>query len=298
MSQSDEASGENLRARLDEAVAAIRERASGRAPKVGLILGSGLGAFADRLDDPLAIDYGEIPHFHPSGVEGHAGRLVLGQAGGVSCVVMQGRIHYYEGHPIASVTFPTRTLVHLGADTVIVTNSAGGISDRLHVGALMLIRDHLNLFGANPLRGFNDDQLGPRFPDLSEAYPAELRALAARAADDAGITLSEGVYVGLAGPSYETPAEIEMFRRLGGDAVGMSTVPEVIAANHMGARVLGISCITNLAAGMTGAVLSHEEVTETTQRVEESFIGLLTGILKELAQEESRKSASVGWLDL
>ncbi len=286
----------SLRRRLDEATAAIRERAGDRQPKVGLILGSGLGAFADRFEDPVAIDYDDVPHFHPSGVEGHAGRLVLGQAAGVSCVAMQGRIHYYEGHPMATVVFPIRTLVHLGAGTLIITNSAGGISDRLHVGALMLIRDHLNLFGANPLRGWNDEELGPRFPDLSEAYPSELRALAARAADAAGITLSEGVYSGLAGPSYETPAEIEMLRRLGGDAVGMSTVPEVIAANHMGARVLGISCITNLAAGTTaGAVLSHAEVTDTTQRVESTFVELLTGILEELAAEESHKSPSVRW---
>ncbi len=288
---------ETLRQRLDESVAAIRERAGDRQPKVGLILGSGLGAFADNFEDAQAIDYGDIPHFHRSGVVGHAGRLVLGKAGGVPCVAMQGRIHYYEGHPMASVVFPTRTLVRLGAETLIITNSAGGISDRLEVGSLMLIRDHLNLFGANPLRGWNDDELGPRFPDLSEAYASSLRALASRAADAADITLSEGVYAGLAGPSYETPAEIEMLRRLGGDAVGMSTVPEVIAANHMGARVLGISCITNLAAG-SGPELSHDDVTETTKRVEKTFVELLRRILLELAEEETRKSASVSWFDM
>ncbi len=273
-----------LRERLDQAVAAIRARAGDRAPEVGLILGSGLGAFADSFENHLAIDYGDIPHFHPSGVKGHAGRLVLGEAGGVSCIAMQGRIHYYEGHPMATVAFPTRALVRLGADTLIITNSAGGISARQAVGALMLIRDHINLFGANPLRGWNDEQLGPRFPDMSDAYHPELRALAVRAGAAAGIELTEGVYAGLAGPSYETPAEIEMLRQLGGDAVGMSTVPEVIAANHMGARVLGISCITNLAAG-SGSVLSHEEVTETTKRVGKTFIQLLRGILRELAQE-------------
>ncbi len=294
MSHDDKSS---LRERLDESVAAIRERAGDLTPKVGLILGSGLGAFADSFENARAVDYDDIPHFHPSGVVGHAGRLVLGKAGGVACVAMQGRIHYYEGHPMATVTFPARTLVQLGAETLIITNSAGGISDRLKVGSLMLIRDHLNLFGANPLRGWNDDQLGPRFPDLSEAYASSLRALASRAGDAAGITLSEGVYAGLAGPSYETPAEIEMLRRLGGDAVGMSTVPEVIAANHMGARVLGISCITNLAAG-TGPELSHDDVTETTRRVEKTFVELLRRILLELAEEESRKSAAVGWFDL
>jgi purine-nucleoside phosphorylase len=293
----EDAIDRTLHQRLDQAVAAIRERAGERQPKVGLILGSGLGAFADTLEDPLTIDYADVPHFHPSGVQGHAGRLVLGEAGGVSCVVMQGRIHYYEGHSMATVAFPTRTLVRLGAGTLIITNSAGGIADGLGVGDLMLIRDHLNLFGANPLRGWNDDRLGPRFPDLSEAYSSTLRGLASRAADVAGIVLREGVYAGLAGPSYETPAEIEMLRRMGGDAVGMSTVPEVIAANHMAARVLGISCITNLAAG-AGPVLSHDDVTETTRRVQTTFVTLLTGILKELAKEESRKSASVGWFDL
>ena len=288
---------EQILDRLDEAVDAIHERAGDQKPKVGLVLGSGLGAFADSFENAQAIDYDDIPHFHPSGIVGHAGRLVLGEVASVSCVAMQGRIHYYEGHPMATVVFPVRTLIRLGVDTLIITNSAGGISQRLEVGALMVIRDHLNLFGANPLRGWNDDRIGPRFPDLSEAYAAELRALASRAADGAGIALTEGVYVGLAGPSYETPAEIEMFRRLGGDAVGMSTVPEVIAANHMGARVLGISCITNLAAG-SGPELSHEDVTETTKRVGKTFIALLTGILKELGDDESRKSASVGWLDL
>ncbi len=273
---------ETLRQRLDEAVAAIRRRAGGPAPKVGLILGSGLGAFADRFENRLAIDYQDIPHFHASGVEGHAGRLVLGEAEGVPCIAMQGRIHYYEGHEMATVAFPTRALVRLGANTLIITNSAGGISDRLGVGSLMLIRDHINLFGANPLRGWNDQQLGPRFPDMSEAYPRALRSLAMRAGNAAGIKIARGVYAGLAGPSYETPAEIEMLRRLGGDAVGMSTVPEVIAANHMGARVLGISCITNLAAG-SGSTLSHEEVTDTTRRVEKTFVQLLRGILKELA---------------
>lgn len=278
------APGEALLERLDEAVGAIRARAGDAAPQVGLILGSGLGAFAGRLEGGVAIDYRDIPHFPLSGVESHAGRLVLGRAGGVECVAMQGRVHYYEGHDLETVTFPARTLIRLGARTLIVTNAAGGISERLNVGALMLIRDHLNLVGANPLRGHNDERLGPRFPDLSEAYDGELRRLATRAAEARGIALEEGVYAGLAGPSYETPAEIEMLRRLGGDAVGMSTVPEVIVANHMGARVLGISCITNAAAG-TGAELSHDDVTETARRVESTFMALLEGILEALVAE-------------
>lgn len=278
-------SGE-LSGQLDEAVTFIRDRAGDRLPTVGLILGSGLGAFADRFEDPLAIPYRDIPHYPESGVEGHAGRLVLGRAGGVDCVAMQGRVHYYEGHDLRTVTFPARTLILLGARTLIVTNAAGGISRDLGVGSLMLIRDHLNLTGVNPLRGPNDERLGPRFPDLTEAYAPELRHLAHRAAEALGEGFAEGVYVGLAGPSYETPAEIEMLRRLGGDAVGMSTVPEVIVANHMGARVLGISCITNMAAGF-GAELSHAEVTETTKRVESTFMALLTRILEELAREPS-----------
>ncbi len=274
---------ENLVERLDETVAAIRRRVGDRAPRVGLVLGSGLGPFADQLDDRIAIDYGEIPHFPVSKIVGHAGKLVFGQAGGVDCVAMQGRVHYYEGHDLATVTFPTRTLVRLGADILIITNAAGGISNQLEVGKLMLIRDHLNLVGANPLRGFNDERLGPRFPDMTEAYASELRDVARSAAEPLAIDLAEGVYVGLAGPTYETPAEIEMLRRLGGDAVGMSTVPEVIVANHMKARVLGISCITNMAAG-TEPELSHDDVTETAKLVKSTFIALLTGILQRLAK--------------
>ena len=277
---------ESLVKRLDEASAMVLERAAGRQPRVGLILGSGLGPFADHFDDRIVIPYEEIPHFPASGVEGHAGRLVLGRAGGVECVAMQGRVHYYEGHDLGTVTFPIRTLIRLGARTLIITNAAGGIAERFEIGTLMLIRDHLNLFGANPLRGHNDSRLGPRFPDLSEAYSAKLRSLARRAGDKIRVSLEEGVYTGLAGPSYETPAEIEMLRRLGGDAVGMSTVPEVIVANHMGARVLGISCITNMAAG-AGPELSHDDVTETAKLVESTFAALLTGILKELAKESS-----------
>ena len=282
----DQAAG--LLERLDEAVGTIRDRvgaASGLAqPQVGMILGSGLGPFADRFEDSIAIDYREIPHFPVSGVAGHAGRLVFGRMGGVDCVAMQGRVHYYEGHDLATVTFPARTLVRLGARTLIITNAAGGISDRLEVGALMVIRDHLNLFGANPLRGSNDERLGPRFPDLSRPYAPELRALAGRAADRLEAKITEGVYVGLAGPAYETPAEIEMLRRLGGDAVGMSTVPEVIVANHMGARVLGISCITNLAAA-PDSELSHDEVTVVAKQVEAKFAALLTRIIEELTRE-------------
>jgi len=276
----------DLYAKLDEAVELIRQRAGERAPTVALILGSGLGKFADRLENAVAIDYGEIPHFPVSGVEGHAGRLVIGELEGVQCAAMQGRVHFYEGYDLREATFPARTLIRLGAHSLIVTNAAGGIGEGLVPGTLMLIRDHLNLFGDNPLRGHNDDRLGTRFPDMTHAYAPALRELAHRAAGAVGITLPEGVYAGLPGPTYETPAEVQMLRTLGADATGMSTVPEVIVANHMGARVLGISCITNMAAGLGEGTLSHDEVTETAARVRSTFESLLTNILREMGNAQ------------
>ncbi len=271
--------------RIHDTVTAVRERIGDRRPTVGLILGSGLGGFADQLDDAARIPYGELPGFPVSTVVGHAGTLVVGRMGGVTCVAMQGRVHFYEGHSAATVAFPARVLVALGARTLVVTNAAGGVNASFEPGTLMLIRDHLNLLGDNPLRGENDDRLGPRFPDMTTAYPAALRALAREAADELGITLAEGVYVSMPGPTYETPAEVRMLTALGADATGMSTVPEVIVANHMGARVLGISCITNKAAGITGEALSHEEVTETATRIRDTFQGLLRGILARLGDE-------------
>ena len=272
---------------LAAAVAAIRERVSASAsapPQVGLILGSGLGSYADRLERASTIDYGDIPHFPRSSVVGHAGRLVLGERAGVRCVAMSGRVHMYEGHSAATVAFPARVLIALGAKIVIVTNAAGGLNPAWSPGTLMLIRDHIDLLRDHPLRGPNDERIGPRFPDMTRAYPAELRALARRAAQDANIELAEGVYVAMPGPTYETPAEVRMLQTLGADATGMSTVPEVIAARHMGARALGISCITNQAAGITGAELSHAEVTETAARVRATFERLLDGILSAIAR--------------
>jgi len=277
---------DDLFARVSAAVDAIRARAGARAPTVGMILGSGLGPFAERLNDAVAIEYGDIPHFPVSGVVGHAGRLVLGELEGVQCVAMQGRVHFYEGHDLRTATLPARTLVQLGAKTLIITNAAGGIGDGLTPGTLMLIRDHLNLFPDNPLRGHNDGRFGPRFPDMTHAYAPALRELAHRAAARIGATLPEGVYAGLPGPTYETPAEIQMLRTLGADATGMSTVPEVIVANHMGARVLGISCITNMAAGLGEGTLSHDEVTETAARVRATFESLLIHILRELGNDQ------------
>ncbi|HSN30779.1 MAG TPA: purine-nucleoside phosphorylase [Kofleriaceae bacterium] len=254
----------------------------GAAPKVGLILGSGLGGYADKLADARALDYAEIPGFPRSHVVGHKGRLVIGQRGGTTCVAMQGRVHMYEGHSAATVSFPARVLIALGAKTLIITNAAGGLNPAWHPGTLMLIRDHIDLLRDHPLRGPNDDRLGPRFPDMTHAYPRELRALVQEAARAKGIALEEGVYVAMPGPTYETPAEVKMLQGLGADATGMSTVPEVIVARHMGARVIGISCITNHAAGITGEELSHAEVTETANRVRTTFETLLDTILETL----------------
>jgi len=276
---------DSLYERVRAAAQAVRAR-SHTAPEIGLILGSGLGGYADGLAHATAIDYGDIPYFPRSHVVGHKGRLVLGERAGVRCVAMQGRVHLYEGHSAQTVGFPARVLVALGAKIVVVTNAAGGVNPAWPAGTLMLIRDHIDLLRDHALRGPNDDRLGPRFPDMTHAYAPELRELARRAAAAAGIALHEGVYAAMPGPSYETPAEIRMLQLLGVDAVGMSTVPEVCVARHMGARVLGISCITNQAAGTTGQALSHEEVTETAARVRPTFERLLDAILGAVATRE------------
>jgi purine-nucleoside phosphorylase len=270
--------------RVIEAVDRVRDRIGDRRPTVGLILGSGLGGFADRLEDPVHIDYRDVPHVPVSTVSGHAGRLVIGALHGVTCVAMQGRVHFYEGHSAAEAALPARMLVALGARTLIITNAAGGLHADWEPGTLMLIRDHINLLGDNPLRGDNDDRLGPRFPDMTRAYAPELRELARAAAARLDLELAEGVYVAMSGPTYETPAEVQMLARLGADATGMSTVPEVVVANHMGARVLGISCITNKAAGLGEQPLSHDEVKETAERVRGQFEGLLAAILQDLGK--------------
>ena len=275
----------DLHERITAAADAVRARLGGRpAPQVGLILGSGLGGFADKLDGAVAIDYADIPGFPRSKVVGHAGRLVIGARGDTRCVAMQGRVHLYEGHTAAEVAFPARVLVALGARVVIVTNAAGGLRPAWPPGTLMLIRDHLDLLRDHPLRGPNDDRVGPRFPDMTRAYAPELRAIVRAVAAARGVALEEGVYVAMPGPTYETPAEVKMLQVLGADATGMSTVPEVVAINHMGARAIGISCITNQAAGISGETLSHDEVTATAARVRATFEGLLDGVLAELAR--------------
>lgn len=272
------------------AAAAIRDRlglsAGGPVARVGVVLGSGLGRVADRVfeeGEGKAIDYGEIPHFPTSAVEGHRGRLVYGVHESVPVLLMQGRVHRYEGWSAAEVAFPTKVLLALGVERLLLTNAAGGIGDGMKPGDLMLIDDHLNLTGDNPLVGPNDDRLGTRFPDMSDPYARDLRELARAVAREQGVSLVEGVYASVLGPSYETPAEIRMLRTLGAHAVGMSTAYEAIAANHGGAKVLGISCITNLAAGMSDQPLSHEEVKETAAAVEKVFSELVLALLPRLA---------------
>ena len=285
-----------LRETLDIAAQQIHRRLpQGAAPRVGLILGSGLGGYADELADRIVIPYRDLPGFPVSAVEGHAGNLVFGRAGkspsspagisdrGIEVLALQGRVHTYEGHDLQTVVFPIRTLIACGCDTLIITNAAGGIGAALHPGDLVILSDHLNLLADSPLAGQNDPRVGPRFPDMTDAYDPALRTLAAAAGADLGLALREGVYAGLRGPSYETPAEVRMLRTLGADLAGMSTVAEVIAARHMGARVLGISCVTNLAAGISKAKLSHAEVTETAGRVRGTFVALLDRILARIA---------------
>jgi purine-nucleoside phosphorylase len=275
-------------ARIQETMAAIQARRPSQ-PVLGLILGSGLGAYADTLENPTVIPFEELPNFPRSTVPGHSGNLVLGEAEGVPAAALQGRVHFYEGYPMSEVTFPMRVLGCLGIKQLIVTNAAGGINASFIPGDLMLISDHINLMGTNPLIGRNMDELGARFPDMSEAYDGAMRQVAVQVARERGIALREGVYVGLTGPSYETPAEIRMFRSLGADAVGMSTVPEVIVANHMGIGVLGISCITNMAAGILPRKLTHQEVMDTTGRVRGCFISLLRGIIPRLPALRAKK---------
>jgi purine-nucleoside phosphorylase len=251
---------------------------------VGLVLGSGLGAFAGGLADRLAIPYGRIPNFPaPSGVVGHAGELVLGRVEKTPVVVLSGRVHFYEGRSMADVIFPARLLVRLGVKAVLLTNAAGGVRRAFRPGDLMLISDHINFFGTNPLIGENEEALGHRFPDMSTVYDRRLRRLAKETARSLRIPLKEGVYLGTHGPSYETPAEIRAFARLGADAVGMSTVPEAIAFSHAGVRVLGISTITNMAAGILPKPLVHAEVLAVTQKVGKRFQSLLTALVPRIA---------------
>ena len=267
--------------KIKAAVAYIRAHVSIR-PAIGLVLGSGLGGYADTLEDAVRIPYSEIPNFPIPTIPGHSGALVFGTKGGQEVVVLQGRIHYYEGLPQQEITLPIRVLAALGVKAVVLTNACGGVNLDFKPGDLMLISDHINYSGANPLIGPNMDEFGPRFPDMSDLYTASLRAQIKEKAQEAGIFLREGVYAMYSGPNYETPAEIRMFRMMGADTVGMSTVPEAIVAGHCGMQVVGVSCVTNMAAGVLPVKLSHEEVTETANRVKEVFqtlIDLIVGIV-------------------
>jgi purine-nucleoside phosphorylase len=271
----------NIYARAEHAARTIRARST-EEPRIVVILGSGLGAFADEFEDAVAVPYEEIPGFMVSTAAGHAGRVVIGKVDQVPVIAMQGRVHFYEGYSLEEVTFPIRTFKLLGIKTVVLTNAAGGINVELSQGALMVISDHLNLMGANPLRGPNDERFGPRFPDMSAVYSRKLQELVVEEARAMGVEIRRGIYGALSGPSYETPAEIHMLRTFGVDAVGMSTVPEAIVARQMGMDVLGISCITNMAAGISDQPINHEEVMETGERVRGMFTQLLRRVVGRL----------------
>jgi purine-nucleoside phosphorylase len=264
--------------RVTEAAEFLRGRGFGGAD-IGIVLGSGLGAFADQMTGPFGLDYREIPHWPASRVMGHAGRLVGGTVLGRRVLALSGRAHFYEGHDLQTVTFAVRVLNRLGVRMLLLTNAAGGINTKFTQGALMVIDDHINFLGSNPLIGPNDDRFGFRFPDMTEVYSKRLRGIADETARAIGQAIEHGIYIAVHGPSYETPAEIRAFRVLGADAVGMSTVPEAIVARHMKMEVLGISCISNMAAGVLPQPLHHDEVMETTQRVRAEFIALLEGII-------------------
>jgi purine-nucleoside phosphorylase len=268
---------------LEQAVSLIQHRTALQ-PQVAVVLGSGLGAFASELTEATAIPYPDIPGWPQSTAIGHAGQLVIGLLNGLPLAVMSGRAHLYEGHSIDKVVFGTRVLGKLGVKAIVYTNAAGGINLGYAQGALVLVSDHINLQGCNPLNGPNDDSLGPRFPDMSDAYDSALRRKAVDAGAKLGIALNEGIYAGLLGPSYETPAEIRYLRTIGADLVGMSTVPEVIAARHMGVRCMAISCVTNMAAGILPQKINHEEVLETGAKVRETLVSLLKELLPAIVE--------------
>ncbi|HKP86972.1 MAG TPA: purine-nucleoside phosphorylase [Blastocatellia bacterium] len=272
--------------RASEAARYISAKALGRTPRAAVVLGSGLGGVADAITDAVEIPYDEIPHFVRPTVEGHAGKLIVGSLNGVDVVVMKGRFHFYEGYTMEEVTLPVRVFSLMGIKTLVLTNAAGGTAAHLSPGSLMLITDHINLMGDNPLRGPNDDRFGPRFPDMTSVYTPAYIEIAHEVAREMGIKLSEGVYLGLRGPSYETPAEVRMCAKLGGDALGMSTVAEVIVARHSGMKVMAISCITNVAAGLTRNQINHEEVMEVGARAGRQLGELILGIIPRIVQDE------------
>lgn len=273
---------EDFFARANDAAGFVREHCKVH-PRIALVLGSGLGSFANELTDATVIPYSQIPHFPLTGAEGHAGNLVIGSMGGVPVAAMQGRVHFYEGHTPQRVAFPMRVFARMGIKAALLTNAAGGVSAKLKQGCLVVLTDHINLQGANPLIGPNEPRFGPRFPDMTEAYARDYRAMAMEEGRRIGIDIFEGVYAALSGPSYETPAEIRYLRTIGADTVGMSTVPEAIVARHCGIKVLAISCVTNMAAGMEDRPLTHQEVLETGEKVKGKFVELLKAVIPRMA---------------
>lgn len=281
-------SGPSVYQKIRAAVESIQKKTS-LSPRVGMILGSGLGPVADSMEDAVTISYADIPGFHSTSVEGHAGTMKIGTFQGVPTVCLQGRFHVYEGYPMDEVVFPTRTICGLGIETLILTNAAGGINTRFRPSDLMVIEDHLNLMGDNPLKGPNIAELGPRFPDMTEPYSPSCLEIFESSARELNISLHRGVYAGLLGPTYETPAEVRMLRTLGADAVGMSTVPESIAANHLGVEVAGVSCITNAAAGISSAKLTHEEVVHNSRNAAEKLSRLLLQAVPKMISRSQRE---------
>lgn len=273
--------------KASEAARYVLAKAQGRTPRAAVVLGSGLGGVADAINDAVEVPYNEIPHFVTSTVQGHDGKLIIGSCDGVDVVLMKGRVHFYEGYSMEEVTLPTRVFSVMGIQTLVLTNAAGGAAPHLKPGSLMAITDHINMMGENPLRGANDERFGPRFPDLTSIYTAAYVEAAHEAAREIGAVLSEGVYMALRGPSYETPAEIRMMRKLGADAVGMSTVPEAIVARHCGMNVLAISCITNVAAGLTASVINHNEVMEVGGRAGKQLAELIVRLIPRLVSADS-----------
>lgn len=277
-------------AAIREAIGVIESRIGAIRAPLGMILGSGLGGLADQIENPRSLSYSDIPHLPSSSVAGHAGKLVCGTWQGSEVVVLSGRVHCYEGHPLDRVVLPVQLLAGLGVHTVLVTNAAGAVNADYKPGDLMVLSDHINMQAKSPLIGKNDARLGPRFPDMTEAYAKELRELTLRLAAERGLKVHEGIYAAVLGPSYETPAEVRMLQILGADAVGMSTVPEVIAARHMGMRVLGLSCLTNMAAGLSGGTLHHDEVKEVAGAATEGMIGLIAATVRAMPTCEVRES--------
>ncbi len=269
---------ETVKQKTEKAVAFIHS-VKKTSPRIGVVLGSGLGAFVDKMENKTLIPYNDIPHFKKVTVPGHDGKMVLGTVGGVEIVALQGRFHVYEGHELDDVVFPMRVMAKLGIDIVILTNAAGGVNLSYSPGDLVVLTDQINLSGRNPLVGPNDDEVGPRFPDMSRAFHPELIAHIEKAAQECGIKTQRGVYAGVLGPTYETPAEIKMIRIIGGDVVGMSTIPEVIIANHIGLKVCGISCVTNMGAGIVNQTLKHEDIKEEALKVMDNFTNLLNSAI-------------------